>query len=483
MNNTIINGLHTQLYINGQWTNSSDESQFTVFNPASEEVLLAVSSATKEDAISAVDAAYAAGPKWDQLAPRARAEILRKAYTLMMERKVEIATVISLEEGKTLSEGLGEVNYAAEFFRWYSEEAVRDSGMLTRSPSGDNHIMVVHQPVGVCLLITPWNFPAAMATRKIAPALAAGCTVILKPACETPLTALLLAGLLEDAGVPAGVVNVIPSIQSSLMSETILDDPRVRKISFTGSTEVGRVLLKKASERIVNCSMELGGNAPFIVLADADMDIAIDSAMIAKMRNAGESCIGANRFYVHASRIQEFSVRLASEMGKLNVGNGLEENIDVGPLVNEKTLNKVAQLVDQATALGAKVLTGGKRIDRKGYFYAPTVIVDLPEHADILTQEIFGPVAPIIPFEDIQQVITMANQTELGLAAYIMSRDIGCALNLALKIEAGVLGINRGFISDPAAPFGGVKQSGIGREGAQDGIHEFIEKKYIAVKW
>jgi succinate-semialdehyde dehydrogenase/glutarate-semialdehyde dehydrogenase len=322
-----------------------------------------------------------------------------------------------------------------------------------------------------------------MATRKIAPALAAGCTVILKPACETPLTALLLAGLLEDAGVPAGVVNVIPSIQSSLMSETILDDPRVRKISFTGSTEVGRVLLKKASERIVNCSMELGGNAPFIVLADANMDIAIDSAMIAKMRNAGESCIGANRFYVHASRIQEFSVRLASEMGKLNVGNGLEENIDVGPLVNEKTLNKVAQLVDQATALGAKVLTGGKRIDRKGYFYAPTVIVDLPEHADILTQEIFGPVAPIIPFEDIQQVITMANQTELGLAAYIMSRDIGCALNLALKIEAGVLGINRGFISDPAAPFGGVKQSGIGREGAQDGIHEFIEKKYIAVKW
>jgi succinate-semialdehyde dehydrogenase/glutarate-semialdehyde dehydrogenase len=483
MNNTLIDELHTQLYINGQWTQSSDQSQFSVINPASEEDILKVSSATKEDAISAVDAAAAAAPKWEQFTPRARAEILRQAYTLMMERKVEIATVISLEQGKTLSEGLGEVNYAAEFFRWYSEEAVRDSGLLMRSPSGDNHIMVVHQPVGVCLLITPWNFPAAMATRKIAPALAAGCTVILKPASETPLTALLLAGLLEDAGVPAGVVNVIPSIHSSLMSETILDDPRVRKISFTGSTEIGRVLLKKASQRIVNCSMELGGNAPFIVLADADMDVAIESAMIAKMRNAGESCIGANRFYVHASIVEQFSSRLASAMAKLKVGNGLEENIDVGPLVNEKTVNKVAQLVNQATTLGARVLTGGKRIDGKGYFYLPTVIVDIPEQADILAEEIFGPVAPIVSFDDIQQVITMANQTELGLAAYIMSRDISSALNLALKIEAGVLGINRGFISDPAAPFGGVKQSGIGREGAQDGIHEFIEKKYIAIKW
>jgi len=483
MNNTLIDELHTQLYINGQWTQSSDQSQFSVINPASEEDILKVSSATKEDAISAVDAAAAAAPKWEKFTPRARAEILRQAYTLMMERKVEIATVISLEQGKTLSEGLGEVNYAAEFFRWYSEEAVRDSGLLMHSPSGDNHIMVVHQPVGVCLLITPWNFPAAMATRKIAPALAAGCTVILKPASETPLTALLLAGLLEDAGVPAGVVNVIPSIHSSLMSETILDDPRVRKISFTGSTEIGRVLLKKASQRIVNCSMELGGNAPFIVLADADMDVAIESAMIAKMRNAGESCIGANRFYVHASIVEQFSSRLASAMAKLKVGNGLEENIDVGPLVNEKTVNKVAQLVNQATTLGARVLTGGKRIDGKGYFYLPTVIVDIPEQADILAEEIFGPVAPIVSFDDIQQVITMANQTELGLAAYIMSRDISSALNLALKIEAGVLGINRGFISDPAAPFGGVKQSGIGREGAQDGIHEFIEKKYIAIKW
>jgi succinate-semialdehyde dehydrogenase/glutarate-semialdehyde dehydrogenase len=483
MNNTLVEQLHTQLYINGRWVQSSDQSQFSVINPASEEDILKVSSATKEDAISAVDAAFAAGPKWEQFAPRARAEVLRKAYALMMERKMEIATVISLEEGKTLLEALGEVNYAAEFFRWYSEEAVRDSGLLMRSPSGNNQIMVVHQPVGVCLLITPWNFPAAMATRKIAPALAAGCTVILKPASETPLTALLLAGLLEDAGVPAGVVNVIPSIHSSLMSETILDDSRVRKISFTGSTEIGRVLLKKASQRIVNCSMELGGNAPFIVLADADMDIAIESAMVAKMRNAGESCIGANRFYVHASIIEEFSSRLASEMAKLKVGDGLEKDIDVGPLVNEKTLHKVEQLVNQATTLGAKVLTGGKRIGAKGYFYTPTVIIDIPESADILCEEIFGPVASIVSFDNTQQVIAMANQTELGLAAYIMSRDIRSALNLALKIEAGVLGINRGFISDPAAPFGGVKQSGIGREGAQDGIHEFIEKKYIAIEW
>jgi succinate-semialdehyde dehydrogenase/glutarate-semialdehyde dehydrogenase len=483
VNKELTTPLLTDLYVDGEWIPASDKGRFSVFNPATEEEIASVSSATKEDAIKAVDAAYAAGADWRLRSPRERAEILRKAFELMMARKDTIATLICLEEGKTFAEGLGEVAYAAEFFRWYSEEAVRDLGLLARSPSGTNNILVRHQPVGVCLLITPWNFPAAMGTRKIAPALAAGCTVILKPASETPLTALLLAGLLEEAGVPAGVVNVIPSARSAVISETILSDDRVRKVSFTGSNEVGRLLLRKASERIVNCSMELGGNAPFIVLDDADMDVAIESAMVAKMRNAGESCIGANRFYVHSSIIEDFAARFAVEMERLRVGNGLEKGIDVGSLINSNTLEKVEGFVDQAVSLGAKVLTGGKRVERKGHFYLPTVIVDIPEHAKILNQEIFGPVAPIVPFDDLDEVVQMANQTELGLAAYIIGSDVGRALSVASRIEAGVIGINRGFISDPAAPFGGVKQSGIGREGAQDGMYEFIEKKYIAIEW
>ncbi len=483
MNTELIASLHTKLYINGQWVPSSDASQFSVFNPATEEVIASVSSATEEDAIKAVDAAYAAGKEWRKRSPRERAEILRKAFELITARKEDFATLICLEEGKTYTEGLGEVAYAAEFFRWYSEEAVRDLGVLARSPSGANNIMVQHQPVGVCLLITPWNFPAAMATRKIAPALAAGCTTILKPASETPLTALLLAAVLEEAGVPAGVVNVIPSTRSALISETCLNDDRLKKVSFTGSTEVGRLLLNKASERVVNCSMELGGNAPFIVLDDADMKVAVDSAMVAKMRNAGESCIAANRFYIHSSRMEEFAVKRASEMSALNVFNGLEAGSDVGPLVNASTIDKVEALVDQAVALGAKLLTGGQRLEGKGYFYQPTVITDIPAAAKILHQEIFGPVAPLVPFDEIDQVIDMANDTEFGLAAYIIGENVGRALSVASRIEAGVMGVNRGFISDPAAPFGGVKQSGIGREGAQDGLHEFTEKKYIAVEW
>ncbi|MEH6576951.1 MAG: NAD-dependent succinate-semialdehyde dehydrogenase [Amphritea sp.] len=483
MNKELIASLPTELYINGQWTLSSDESRFSVFNPATEELIASVSSATKEDAIKAVDAAHAAGVEWRKRSPRDRAEILRKAFELITARKDDFATLISLEEGKTYTEGLGEVAYAAEFFRWYSEEAVRDLGVLARSPSGANNIMVQHQPVGVCLLITPWNFPAAMGTRKIAPALAAGCTTILKPASETPLTALLLAAVLEEAGVPAGVVNVIPSKRSSVISETCLSDDRVKKVSFTGSTEVGRLLLAKASERVVNCSMELGGNAPFIVLDDADMKVAVDSAMVAKMRNAGESCIGANRFYVHSSLIGEFSEKLAAEMAALTVCDGLETGSDVGPLVNASTINKVEALVDQAVSLGATVLTGGKRLDRKGYFYQPTVITQIPAEAEILHQEIFGPVAPLVPFDDIDEVVEMANDTDFGLAAYVIGENVGRALSVASRIEAGVMGVNRGFISDPAAPFGGVKQSGIGREGAQDGMHEFIEKKYIAVEW
>lgn len=483
MNKNVIESAPKRLYIDGKWVAASDGGEFSVYDPANEEELARVASATAEDALMAVGAAYRAGEAWQQHSPRARAEVLRKAYELMQSHRERIATLISLEEGKTKAEALGEVNYASEFFRWYAEEGVRDLSALVRSPGGANNILVQHHPVGVCLLITPWNFPAAMGARKIAPALAAGCTVILKPASETPLTALLLAELLEDAGVPAGVVNVLPSRRASVISNAVLGDERVRKISFTGSTEVGRLLLAKAGERVVNCSMELGGNAPFVVLDDADMDVAIESALVAKMRNTGESCIGANRFYVHSSIADEFASRLADRMSQLKVGEGLEEGVDVGPLVNADTLNKVSELVDQAVAQGATILTGGERLDRKGYFYQPTVMTNIPEAADICQTEIFGPVAAIYPFDDIDEAIRKANQTEFGLAAYVIGRDLGRALSVASRIEAGILGINRGFVSDPAAPFGGFKQSGIGREGAQDGLHEFIEKQYIAVEW
>ncbi len=473
----------TDLYINGQWVPAADGGKFAVLNPANNQELSSVASACEEDVRSAIDAAHNAGPGWAILSPRARAEILRKSFDLMIEHKDVLARLISLEEGKTRAEALGEVAYAAEFFRWYSEETCRDQGTFMRAPSGTNNILVKHQPVGVCLLITPWNFPAAMGTRKIAPALAAGCTTILKPASETPLTALYLAQLLEQAGVPAGVVNVIPSKCSSMVSEVGLSDPRVRKISFTGSTEVGRLLLAKASERVVNCSMELGGNAPFIVLEDANMEVAVDSAMVAKMRNAGESCIGANRFYVHHTRAEEFSSRLAQAMSQLVLGDGMKDGVDVGPLVNASTINKVEHLVDQAVELGAKVLTGGMRVAGPGFFYKPTVLVNIPNHADILREEIFGPVATIVTFTNEDEMIDAANDTVFGLAAYVIGANVGNALAVADKLDAGVLGVNRGFISDPAAPFGGVKQSGIGREGSQDGLHEFTEKKYIAIEW
>jgi succinate-semialdehyde dehydrogenase/glutarate-semialdehyde dehydrogenase len=479
----LATSIPTDLYINGQWVPARDGGVFAVLNPANNEQLASVASAGERDVLSAIDAAHKAAPGWASVSPRVRAEVLRRAFELMIEHKEVLARLISLEEGKTRAEALGEVAYAAEFFRWYAEETCRDQGTFMRAPAGANNILVKHQPVGVCLLITPWNFPAAMGTRKIAPALAAGCTTILKPASETPLTALYLAQLLEQAGVPAGVVNVIPSKRSSMVSEVSLSDPRVRKISFTGSTEVGRLLLAKASERVVNCSMELGGNAPFIVLEDADMDVAVESAMVAKMRNAGESCIGANRFYVHQTRAEEFSSRLAQAMSKLVLGDGMKEGVDVGPLVNASTINKVEQLVDQAVELGAKVLTGGMRVAGPGFFYKPTVLVDIPNNADIIREEIFGPVASIITFTSEDEMIAAANDTIYGLAAYVIGADVGNALAVADKLEAGVLGVNRGFISDPAAPFGGVKQSGIGREGSQDGLHEFTEKKYIAIEW
>lgn len=483
MSDDLIKTIPTDLYIGGQWIPSADGNRIPVVDPATEKVIAEVASAASSDATAAVDAAHEAGQQWAATPPRDRAEILRRAFGLMTARRTEIATVISREEGKTLTEGLGEVAYAAEFFRWYAEEAPRTMGSFGRSPAGANNILVDYKPVGVSLLITPWNFPAAMGTRKIGPALAAGCTVMLKPASATPLTALALAGLLEEAGVPAGVVNVIPSSRSGEISDCVLGDSRVSKLSFTGSTEVGRVLLAKASERIVNCSMELGGNAPFIVLDDADLDVAVSSAMVAKMRNAGESCIAANRFYVHSSTADEFAERLAAQMAELKVGPGLEDGVDVGPLVNASTRDKVEQLVDDAVASGATILTGGKRLPGPGFFYEPTVLTNIDPQAEILHTEIFGPVAPIVTYDDVIDVIARANDTIFGLAAYVVGENVGRALRVAGQIDAGIIGLNRGFVSDPAAPFGGFKQSGLGREGSQDGMHEFLEKKYIAVDW
>ena len=482
MSDELIQSLPTGLFIGGKWLESGDGGRIDVADPATEEIIANVASGTPDDATKAVDAAYAAGVAWAATAPRERAEILRAAFELLDSKKDELAVIISREEGKTRAEGLGEMAYATEFFRWYSEEAPRIMGHFGRGPAGINNILVDHSPVGVSLLITPWNFPAAMATRKIAPALAAGCTVILKPASATPLTALRVGELLQQAGVPDGVVNVLPSKRSGEVSNRILEDERVRLVSFTGSTEVGRILMTKAAERVVISSMELGGNGPFVVLEDADMDVAVESAMVAKMRNAGESCIAANRFHVHSSIKDEFADRFAAEMAKLKIGPGLEDGVDLGPLVDASTRDKVEQLVDDAVARGARVLTGGKRPDGPGYFYEPTVITDVDPAADILQTEIFGPVAPIVAFDDEDEAIAQANNTIYGLSAYVAG-STGSALRVAQKIDAGMVGVNRGFISDPAAPFGGMNQSGIGREGSQDGIHEFLEKKYIAVEW
>jgi succinate-semialdehyde dehydrogenase / glutarate-semialdehyde dehydrogenase len=472
----------TGLLIDGQWT-SGRAGTLTVLNPATEDVLAEVADASPEDALEAVGAAARAFPSWAATPPRQRAECLRKAFELMTQRSEQLARLMVLENGKALRDARGEILYAAEFFRWYAEEAVRIDGHLSIAPSGANRIMVQRQPVGVSYMITPWNFPAAMATRKIGPALAAGCTVVLKPAKETPLSALAVAAILSEAGVPDGVVNVVPTRKPGPITEAVLADPRVRKLSFTGSTEVGRMLLKQAADYVTNCSMELGGNAPFLVFDDADVDAAVEGAFLAKMRNGGEACTAANRFYVHEKVAGEFSAKLADKLAALHVGPGLEDGVDLGPLVNADTRSKVADLVDSATADGAKVLTGGQAPDRAGYFYQPTVLDSVPANAGILAEEIFGPVAPIVRFEDPEEAIAMANNTEFGLVSYLYSGDLARALRTAEALEAGMVGINRGVVSDPAAPFGGVKQSGLGREGAHEGLLEYTETKYIAVDW
>jgi succinate-semialdehyde dehydrogenase / glutarate-semialdehyde dehydrogenase len=473
----------TQLLVGGLWMDSSDGRTFEVEDPATGEVIAVVADGSVEDGLAAVSAAYEALPGWSATPPRQRAEVLRRMFDLMTERTEELARLIVRENGKALPDARGEVTYAAEFFRWFAEEAVRGGGDLHTAPSGANRILVLRQPIGVSVLVTPWNFPAAMATRKIGPALAAGCTVVLKPASDTPLTALALGALLSDAGVPAGVVNVLPSRRSGPVVGAMLHDPRVRKLSFTGSTEVGRGLLHQAADCVVSCSMELGGNAPFIVFDDADIEAAVAGAMIAKMRNGGEACTAANRFLVQRGIAADFGRRLAEAMSALRMGPGLDEGVELGPLVNAASRDKVAELVEGAVRDGARVAVGAGAPAGPGYFYSPTVLVDVPSGAAILREEIFGPVAPLVAFDTEQEAVELANDTEYGLVAYVYTSDLRRGLRVSEALESGMVGLNRALVSDPAAPFGGVKQSGLGREGGHDGLLEFMESKYVAVTW
>lgn len=478
-----IGTIPTALFIGGKWQPGSTGNQIDVIDPSTGDVIAAIADASIEDGLDAVRHAHEAGPAWAATPPRKRSEILRRCFDLMNERKDMLAELISLENGKALSDAKGEVAYAAEFFRWFSEEAVRLNGDISIAPSGANRILVEHQPIGVAVLVTPWNFPAAMATRKIAPALAAGCTVVLKPATETPLTAYALAALYQEAGVPDGVVNVITTSRAGATISAMLHDERVRKLSFTGSTEVGRKLLHEAADTVISCSMELGGNAPFIVFDDADIEAAVEGAMIAKMRNGGEACTAANRFYVQEGVLDAFSTRLTQRMASLKVGTGYAETTQCGPLINAEAVHRIHGLVQDAVQRGAQVLTGGQPIDRPGSYYPPTVLSRVPADAAITRKEIFGPVAPITSFKTEEEVIRVANDTEYGLISYVYTRDLSKGLRVSGKLDSGMVGLNRGLASDPAAPFGGTKQSGLGREGAHHGILEFCEMKYVAVSW
>jgi succinate-semialdehyde dehydrogenase/glutarate-semialdehyde dehydrogenase len=468
----------TDLYIGGEWI--AGDKQLPVYDPALGEVIAEVSVAGDTECRQAVDAAADALGPWAARAPRQRAEVLRRAFELMTAEAEQIAELIVRENGKVLADARGEVAYAAEFFRWFSEEACRLQGDFRMAPGGDKRIILTHQPVGVSLLITPWNFPAAMATRKIAPALAAGCSVVLKPATETPLTALAIAGILARAGVPDGVVNVVVAAPTGVRVSEMLHDPRVTNLSFTGSTEVGTVLLREAADRVVRTSMELGGNAPFLVLSDADIPAAVEGALVAKLRNGGAACTAANRFYVHRSKVADFSQSLAAAMSELTVGPGLDPASTIGSLVSLTERDKVAELVDVAVEAGARPLAGAVVPDRGGAFYLPTVLGEVEADAAILQQEIFGPVAPIVAFDDDSEAIRLANDTPYGLISYVYAGDLRRGLRVAEALESGMVALNRGVVSDPAAPFGGYKQSGLGREGGFAGIHEFLETKYIA---
>lgn len=478
-----LSSVPTDLLIGGGWRTGSTGKRIDVLDPSTGGVIASIADASIEDALEAIGAAHEAGPAWAATAPRRRSEILRRCFELMIERKTMLAELISLENGKALGDAQGEVAYAAEFFRWFSEEAVRLNGEISVAPSGANKILVEYQPMGVAVLITPWNFPAAMATRKIAPALAAGCTVVLKPATETPLTAFALAEIYREAGVPDGVVNVITTSKAGATVSAMLHDPRVRKLSFTGSTEVGRKLLREAADTVISCSMELGGNAPFIVFDDADLDLAIEGAMVAKMRNGGEACTAANRFYVQEGIAEAFASKLAERMGALKVGAGYEAGVQCGPLINPDAVSRIHGLVEEAVGRGAKLVVGGKPIEGQGFFYPPTVLTGVAATSTIAHEEIFGPIAALTTFRDEAEVIKAANNSEYGLIAYVFTKDLAKGLRVSEKLEAGMVGLNRGLVSDPAAPFGGVKQSGLGREGAHHGILEFCEAKYIAVNW
>ena len=477
----LLASLPTGLYINGEWRASSDGATLDVDNPATGEVLASVASATPADGMAALDAAVAAQASWAKVAPRDRGEILRAAYEKIVERTEEFALLMTLEMGKPLAEARGEVAYGAEFFRWFSEEAVRIHGRYSVAPNGASRLLTMKQPVGPTLMITPWNFPLAMGTRKIGPAIAAGCTMVVKPASQTPLTMLLLTQLLEECGVPAGVLNVITTAHTGEVMEPIIRDPRLRKLTFTGSTGVGQKLVEQSAQGLLRLSMELGGNAPFIVFDDADVDAAVNGAMLAKMRNIGEACTAANRFLVHESVAEEFSTKFAARMAALTVGDGTQAGIDVGPLVDQKARDGVDALVQEAVAGGARVVVGGGHADGPGWFYQPTVLTDVPADARIAVEEIFGPVAPISTFQTEEEALSRANDTAYGLIAYAFTRDLSRALRVSEALEFGMVGINQGVVSNPAAPFGGVKASGFGREGGFEGIDEYLEVKYVGI--
>ena len=477
----VLDAVPHGLYIAGQWRDAAGGRTLDVEDPATGETLTSVADGDASDAVAALDAAAAAQAGWAATPPRERAEILRRAYQALVDRQDELALLMTLEMGKPLAQSKGEVVYGAEFFRWFSEEAVRIDGRYTREPAGSGRLLTMKQPVGPCLLITPWNFPIAMGTRKIGPAIAAGCTMVIKPAEQTPLSMLMLAQILTDVGLPAGVLNIVSTSTAADTTLPLFHDGRLRKVSFTGSTPVGKKLMEQSAGSLLRMSMELGGNAPFVVFADADIDAAVDGAMIAKMRNMGESCVAANRFHVQDSVAEEFAHKLAERMAAQSVGRGTEAGVDVGPLIDDRQRGKVRDLVDDAVGKGATVLTGGAAPDRDGYFFTPTVLSDVSADADLLRQEIFGPVAPIATFSDEAAGIAAANNSEFGLVAYVYTDNLKRGLRVVEALEVGMVGLNRGLVSNAAAPFGGIKESGFGREGGYEGIGEYVSTKYVAV--
>jgi succinate-semialdehyde dehydrogenase/glutarate-semialdehyde dehydrogenase len=475
--------MQTQLLIGGEWCDGAGGERFDVENPANEEVIASVAAGTPADATAACDAAAGAQAAWAATPPRERGEVLRRTWQLMVDHSDELARLITLEHGKPLADARGEAAYAAEFFRWNSEEAVRLQGSLGMAPAGTNRIIVHHPPVGVVAIVTPWNFPAAMITRKLAPALAAGNAAVIKPPRETPLTALRIGELLHEAGLPAGVVNIVPTLSSSDWFDAAVDHRATRMVSFTGSTEVGIVLLKRAADRVLKTVMELGGNAPFVVFDDADLEAAVQGAMVAKMRHSAETCTAANRFLVHRKVAAEFTSMLAAAMADVRIGSGFDDGVTCGPMINAKAVASINELVTGATDRGATIATGGGAVDGPGHFYQPTVLGNVQPGDDITQHEIFGPVAPVVAFDDTDEMIDIANDTEMGLSAYVYTQDLRRGLAVSERIQAGMVGLNRGAVSDPAAPFGGMKQSGLGREGAGEGIYEFCETQYIATDW